>query len=68
MTISLGNMPSDQGVVIVASMTGPICNHDATQPSGAPWRAGGAPCAKQCLDPQGVLNPGKLDLVTAPTP
>jgi hypothetical protein len=21
---------------------------------------------KQCLDPQGILNPGKLDLVTAP--
>jgi FAD linked oxidases, C-terminal domain len=20
---------------------------------------------KQCLDPQGILNPGKLDLVTA---
>ena len=22
---------------------------------------------KQCLDPQGILNPGKLDLVTAPS-
>jgi FAD/FMN-containing dehydrogenase len=22
---------------------------------------------KQCLDPQGLLNPGKLDLVTAPS-
>jgi FAD/FMN-containing dehydrogenase len=23
---------------------------------------------KQCLDPQGILNPGKLDLATVPTP